>query len=109
MFSSRVTGAAKAAGVAVELVADAGRLPEKLTADCRLALIDLTLDRLNLPAAVGAIKAGAPGARVVAYGPHVDEAALADASEAGCDLVLTRGQFNQRYAELLQGLAKPAG
>jgi len=31
----------------------------------------------------------------------VDEAALTDAKEAGCDLVLTRGQFNKQYAELL--------
>ena len=70
-----------------------------------LALVDLTLERLNLSAAVSAIKSGAPAARVVAYGPHVDEAALADATEAGCDLVLTRGQFNQQYATLLQDVA----
>ena len=108
MFGSRIIGAAKVAGVAVELVANPVALPEKLAADCRLALIDLTLERLNLPAAVSAIKSGAPEAKVVAYGPHVDEAALADASESGCDQVLTRGQFNQRYAELLQGVAKPA-
>src|SRR5262245_11034155 len=109
MFSSRVVGAAKSAGVAIELVADPATVPNKLTADCRLALIDLALDRLNLPAAVKAIKAGAPAARVVAYGPHVDEAALADATEAGCDQVLTRGQFNRDYAVLLQNAANPAG
>ena len=42
---------------------------------------------------------------MIAYGPHVDEAVLADAAEAGCDQVLTRGQFNKQYPELLQGAA----
>jgi DNA-binding NarL/FixJ family response regulator len=105
MFSSRVVGAAKTAGVAVKLVTDPAAVPEKLTADCTLALIDLTLERLNLPAAVQAIKAGAPTAQIVAYGPHVDEAALADATEAGCDMVVSRGQFNRQYVELLQTAA----
>jgi len=101
MFSSRVMSAAKVQGVAITLVADQAKLADKITADCKLALIDLSLDRLNLPAAVRAIKAGAPAAEVVAYGPHVDEELLADAKEAGCNLVLTRGQFNHQHAELL--------
>ena len=105
MFSSRVVSAAKAHGVAISLVADQAALADKVAADCRLALIDLSLDRLNLPAAVSAIKAGAPAAQVIAFGPHVDEAALADAKEAGCDQVLTRGQFNKQYAELLASVA----
>jgi len=105
MFSSRVVSAAKAHGVAVALVADQAAMADKIAADCRLALIDLSLDRLNLPAAVSAIKAGAPTAQVIAYGPHVDAAALTDAKEAGCDQVLTRGQFNKQYAELLASAA----
>jgi CheY-like chemotaxis protein len=102
MFSSRVAGAAKALGTSVQLVADPAALPDKLTADCRLALIDLSLERLNLPAAVNAIRTGAPAAKVIAYGAHVEQGALADAADAGCDQVLTRGQFNQQYAELLK-------
>jgi DNA-binding NarL/FixJ family response regulator len=102
MFSSRVVGAAKSLGVTLELVANQAALPARLTANCRLAFIDLTLDRLNLPAAVQAIHAAAPQAEIVAYGPHVDHAALADAQDAGCHHVLSRGQFNQQYAELLK-------
>ena len=105
MFSSRIVSAAQAQGVPITLVADQAALPEKIAADCRLALVDLSLDLLNLPAAVKAVRAGAPAARVIAYGPHVDEAALADAKEAGCDEVLTRGQFNKQYAELLASVA----
>src|SRR5712671_532441 len=73
MFSSRVVGAAQTLGVPVQLVADPFVLSDKITADCRLVFIDLSLDGLNLPAAVQAIQSGAPLARIVAYGAHVDE------------------------------------
>src|SRR4051794_6102228 len=102
MFSSRVGGAAKQLGAEMVLVPNAVSLPDKVTADCGLVLVDLSLDGLNLPAVVRAVKTAAPQSKVVAYGAHVDHAGLADAAEAGCDLVLTRNQFNQRYAELLK-------
>ena len=105
MFSSRVVGAAQMLSVPVQLVAAPSSLPEKISADCQLVFIDLSLDGLNLPAAVRAIRSGAPAARVVAYGPHVDESALADATEAGCDTVLTRGQFHKQYVDLLRSAA----
>jgi DNA-binding NarL/FixJ family response regulator len=105
MFSSRVGGAAKQFGVEVVLVPNAASAPDKVTADCGLVLVDLSLDGLNLPAAVRAVKAAAPQAKVVAFGAHVDRAALAAAAEAGCDLVLTRNQFNQQFAELLKAVA----
>jgi DNA-binding NarL/FixJ family response regulator len=106
MFSSRVIGAAQALAVPAALVADPDSLPGRLTTDCRLVIIDLALERLNLPAAVRAVKAGAPQARVVAFGAHVEEAALAEARNAGCDAVLTRGQFHKQYAELLRAIAE---
>lgn len=109
MFSSRVVGAAKSVGVPVSLVPDQLGLVDKLTADCQLALVDLSLDRLNLPAAVNAIRAAAPTTRIIAYGPHVDEAALLGAKEAGCDEVLTRGQFHKQYVELLTALKSTDG
>jgi DNA-binding NarL/FixJ family response regulator len=104
MFSSRVGGAAKQLNLEMVLAANAASVPDKITANCRLVLVDLSLDNLNLPAVVRAVKTAAPQAKVVAFGAHVDRAALADAGEAGCNLVLTRNQFNQQYAELLQAV-----
>jgi DNA-binding NarL/FixJ family response regulator len=106
MFSSRVGAAARGSGVEMVLVVNAGQLPDKLTVDCRLVLVDLSMERLNLPSIVGAVRASAPQASVIAYGAHVDHAGLADAGEAGCDQVLTRNQFNQKYVELLQAAAE---
>jgi CheY-like chemotaxis protein len=102
IFTSRISGAARELGLSLSLASDPASVAGKITTDCRLALIDLSLEGLNLPSAVQAIKAGVPSARIIAYGAHVDEAALADAAEAGCDVVLTRGQFHKQYADLLR-------
>jgi hypothetical protein len=43
--------------------------------------------------AVAEIRAQAPGARIVAFGPHVDDVLLAGARRDGADVVLARSQF----------------
>jgi len=101
MFSSRVVGAAQALGVPLQLVAQLASLPAKLTPDCRLVFVDLAVSDLDLPAAIATIRTAAPGAQVLAFGAHVNEGALAAAQAAGCDVVLSRGQFHKQYAELL--------
>ncbi len=40
--------------------------------------------------------------RLVAFGPHVQEARLAAAAQAGCSPVLSRGQVNSKLPEYLQ-------
>ena len=105
MFSSRVLGAAKSLGVEVQLVANPAALAAKLAADCRLVLVDLSVAALDLPAAIATTRKESPQARVVAFGAHVDEAALDAARHAGCDEVLSRGQFHKQYVELLRGVA----
>jgi hypothetical protein len=44
---------------------------------------------------VGALRAALPSARLVCFGPHVDEASAAAATAAGADLVLPRSKFFQ--------------
>ena len=102
MFSSRLAGAATALGAPLAMAPSADSLAAKLTPDCRLVLVDLALPSLNLPAAVAAIRTAAPHAKILAFAAHVDESALAAATAAGCDTVLTRGQFHKQYAELLR-------
>jgi DNA-binding NarL/FixJ family response regulator len=105
MFSSRLLGAAKTLNVQVQIVAAASDVAQKIAADCRLVLIDLAIDKLDLPTVIAAVRTAAPAAQVIAYGAHVDEAALAKAADAGCDLVISRGQFHKQYAELLRSAA----
>ena len=42
---------------------------------------------------VAEVRATCPGARIVCYGPHVDEDAAAAARAAGADVVLPRSRF----------------
>ena len=51
------------------------------------------VDLARNPQVVAEIRAEMPGARIVCYGPHVDEAAAEWARAAGADVVLARSQF----------------
>ena len=53
---------------------------------------------------VAAVRAAAPAARIVAFGPHVDDEALARARADGADAVLPRSKF---FADVA-GAARPA-
>lgn len=97
LFAARIRGAAPGA-VAVQSLA---RLLDAVGAGTRLVLVDLQA-REGVEA-VGAVKAAVPGAEVVAFGPHVAEAALESARAAGADRVLVRGQFVRQLADLVGG------
>ncbi len=51
---------------------------------------------------VGAVRAAAPHARLVCFGPHVDEAGASAAVDAGADLVLPRSRFFRDPAAALR-------
>jgi len=103
MFASRVLGAAKTLQVPLKIVPVASDVGRSLSAETRLLIIDLTMPGLDLASAVGTTREQAPAARMVAFGPHVDEEALSAARAAGCE-VLSRGQFQQNYTALLQSV-----
>jgi DNA-binding NarL/FixJ family response regulator len=52
--------------------------------------------------AVAAVRAAAPGARIVAFGPHVDTEAFDRARQDGADVVLPRSRFFQDPATALR-------
>ena len=51
------------------------------------------VDLARFGAEVAALRAALPSARLVCFGPHVDEASAAAASAAGADVVLPRSAF----------------
>jgi DNA-binding NarL/FixJ family response regulator len=70
-----------------------------------LIVIDLTTKELDPAAFVSGLRALATGPQqIVAFGPHVHEARLAAAEGAGCDRVMSRGQFTRQVDELLAAL-----
>jgi DNA-binding NtrC family response regulator len=60
----------------------------------KLVAVDLGTAGIDVPALVQRLKGRTENVpAIVAYGPHVHEAALEAAKEAGCDAVVSRGQF----------------
>jgi DNA-binding NarL/FixJ family response regulator len=104
LFPSRVSGAAANLGVRLQIVGSVEKLLEQASnADaCCLVLIDLSVSGIDPHAAVPAIRAQLPQARIVAYGPHVHEELIKAAADAGCDEVLSRGQFDREFGRLLR-------
>jgi len=111
IFTSRVTGAAAAANLAVRVA----KSQEALLVLARqtppaLAILDLANPGLNIDACVAALKAIDPPPAIVAYGPHVDAAGLKAARAAGCDRVLPRSQFAEELpTRLAAWIESPQG
>ncbi|MFV0446565.1 MAG: hypothetical protein ACK5Q5_23595 [Planctomycetaceae bacterium] len=68
--------------------------------------VDLEVTPLDIAEFVTTARSTQP-LRIVAYGPHVHGDRLAAAETAGCDAVLSRGEFNRRMTDLLKQLSVP--
>ena len=60
-----------------------------LDGTAEVVIVDLAKSAQLVPE----IRAEMPAARIVCFGPHVDEAAAADAQAAGADVVMPRSRF----------------
>jgi len=67
-------------------------------ADADVVVVDLS----RFADAVTEVRAQAPEARIVAFGPHVDDALLAGARRDGADVVMARSQFFRDPAAAVQ-------
>jgi DNA-binding response OmpR family regulator len=103
MFSSRVSGAAQSAGAELRVVSSVAGLIDLLSeGGIRLVILDLTVSGLDLTSVLPEIRNTDSEVAVVAYGPHVHEQKLAEAASAGCDQVLSKGQFNSLIVSLIE-------
>ena len=100
-FSSRVGSLARDRGLAIEVVAPLAAA-QKINTELQLVLIDLTQRSLDVALLVETVREKASSATIIAYGPHVDQAALSAAQDAGCDEVMPRSQFDQQLVSILE-------
>jgi CheY-like chemotaxis protein len=105
VFPSRIAGIAQQLGDKLETALSADALMAKLNgaaAPNAVVLLDLNSPAVDPATIVPRLKAlpNAPQA-IIAFGPHVHEQKLAAATAAGCDVVLTRGQFDAQMRDLL--------
>ncbi|HUJ24664.1 MAG TPA: hypothetical protein VLW85_01510 [Myxococcales bacterium] len=104
MFSSKVNAALggrkigwvpRGADVAAEVAKDK---PDVL-------LIDLASQKFDAIAAVKQVKSGeCKGCTVIGYVDHTREDVIEAARKAGCDQVMSKGEFARRLPELLEGI-----
>ena len=107
LLQSQLAGAAQAADASVAVVATVDALREKIaTEPPRLVIVDLGNAGLDLPAVISEVRAAANEAAIVAFGPHVYRERLEAAREAGCDVVMSRGQFHSQMVPILQRFAR---
>jgi CheY-like chemotaxis protein len=102
VFSSRLTSAGNRVGVPVSSVSSIDAALARIRGDSvSLVILDLSASTPAPQAAVARLRESAPDVAVVAYAPHVHEDRLQAALDAGCNQVLTRGQFDRQMEELL--------
>jgi CheY-like chemotaxis protein len=102
---SRVDGAVRQMGQSLRGASTESQAVELCEGgDIGMLVIDLTMATVDVASLVEQLKAGkGAGTRVVAFGPHVHEQRLEAAREAGCDVVISRGQFFSQLATILNG------
>ena len=105
IFTSRITGEARALGLTVKSARSVEQLldlAQRESPSC--ILIDLAFPGLALPALFLSLSERCgPMPRVVAYGSHVDAETLRAARAAGCDPVLPRSKFVEELPKALPG------
>ena len=108
MQSSQVAGAALRAAVQLRVFSSADALWAALSEapsgedSVRLVIVDLALPGLDIRGLLSRLEALPSGKpRTLAFGPHVHADRLAAAREAGCDQVVSRGQFHAQMEQLL--------
>lgn len=104
-FSARIRSVAEASGIAVRVALSPAQAMEACSApDVTGLLVDLETSGLSIAALLGELPAPRR-LRVAAYGPHVHQPRLDAARQAGCELVLSRGQLDRDLGAVLQQLA----
>lgn len=107
---SLVTGAAKEQPVEVQTASSPGAVTSALASrPFRLVIFDLGMPGLDVTQAMAGVRSQNPAAQAIAFGPHVQEGLLTAAREAGCDRVLSRGQFHAQINAIIGGAGEGSG
>lgn len=105
MLMSAAQGAADRHGASVGVVGDVNALADRLASEpIALVAVDLRTNGLDVSSVAEQVRAAAPAAVILAGGPHVQHDSLAAAVAAGCDEVVTRGQFEGRLDAIVAKL-----
>lgn len=102
MMQSQVSAAGQRVGTTIHAASSVDALLSAAeTAEPRLVILDLSHPGLDIAKLVAKLKVLRPAATIIAFGPHVHKGRLAAAEAAGCDTVMSRGQFHAGMDDIL--------
>jgi PleD family two-component response regulator len=103
-FSSKITEAAKRAGITLEYVTTEKDLLEKAKANPTLIIFDLNFDAVDPLKLIGKLKANAALKHIslLGYLSHVQAELKLKAQESGCDMVMPRSAFSLNLNQILK-------
>ena len=102
-FRSKVDAVANAVGIEVTYAASLDEARARCAdAPPAMVFVDLADPRFPAMETAEAMRAAAPGMRLIGFASHVDLKALGAAKEAGFEMTLSRSEFTQRLPELLK-------
>ena len=104
MLFSRLQEATQRCGLTKTISANGSNAAARCDKACRIAIIDLQTDGDNIGGMVAELRRANPNVSIIAVGPHVHEQKLQQAEQAGCDLVVSRGQLDRNAATIIQEL-----
>ncbi len=103
LVGSQISGSVRRCNADLQVVSDAAQLLAAAEAEpVKLVIIDLATAGFDIDLVVKQIHALDPQPRIVAFGPHVHRAKLSAARAAGCDCVLSRGEFCAQTDAILE-------
>ena len=103
MFWSRVQALARAAGTEATRVGDEAAMERAFQeGGVTRVIVDLGSKGIDLPSWAARWNAVEPRPELIAFGSHVDEAALSAARAAGFDRVMPNSRFNREVGELVR-------
>ena len=104
MFSSKVTASAR--GRPIEWLKRGSKVVEQVSASRPdVLLIALASPQLDAVNAIREIKSGdEKNVTVIGYVDHTREDVIEAARAAGCDQVMSKGEFARKLPELLEGI-----
>ena len=104
MLLSRLERVAQVCSLTKVVAANRDQAVTACDAACQVAIIDLQASGNDISTIVAKLKEVNPELSIVAAGPHVHEQKLQQAQQAGCDVVVSRGQLDRDAESIVQRL-----
>lgn len=102
-FRSKIDAVASAIGAEVAYASDVTAAAKRCRELApRMVIIDLSDCAVAASQAAEAIRAAAPGARLIGFASHVDVTTLKAARDAGFDAALSKSEFTTELPDLLK-------